>query len=229
MPFRFNVLMCLSLAACSGSNPIQVFSAEQGGFQPDERPLATTLVYDCNGYDFTARLGPGEMAVWLPDRYVVLSQVRSASGILYEEGDIAFWSKGSEAMLTVAEQSYLNCQLQPERVPWEDARRRGVDFRAVGNEPGWHLEIQSGRQLLFVSAYGAEKSLVQDPYEETTDGVHTYTGMSGSHALKVDIVEQPCVDTMSGQQFPTRVTVTFNNTHYEGCGQNLEYPWEDLD
>ena len=35
-------------------------------FHPDERPLAKTLVYDCNGFEFVTRLGPGEMALWLP-------------------------------------------------------------------------------------------------------------------------------------------------------------------
>mgnify|MGYP003654375749 FL=1 len=160
MPFRLFVLLYLSLTACGSSGPMQSVFSDAGDFRPDDRPLATTLVYDCNGYDFIARLGPGEMAVWLPDRYTVLSQVRSASGTLYEEGDIAFWSKGDDAILTVVDQSYMNCQLQPRRVPWEDARRRGVDFRGVGNEPGWHVEIQAGRQILFVSGYGSERVLV---------------------------------------------------------------------
>jgi uncharacterized membrane protein len=229
MPFRICVLMCLSLAACGGSNPIQSFAGDGGDFHPDERPLATTLVYDCNGYDFVARLGPGEMAMWLPDGYVILSQVRSASGTLYEEDDIAFWSKGDEAILTVADQSFQNCQLQPEQVPWEDARRRGVDFRAVGNEPGWHLEIQIARQLIFVSEYGAERILVADPTETKTEDMRIYQGVSGSRELQVDILEQPCVDTMSGAELPNRVVVTYNSMHYEGCGQYLEYPWEDID
>ena len=229
MPIRIFVLLCLSLAACSSYKPLQQFSADSSDFHPDDRPLATTLVYDCNGFDFVARLGAGEMAVWLPEGYTILSQVRSASGTLYEEGDISFWSKGDEAMLTMAGQSYLNCQLQPERVPWEDARRRGVDFRGVGNEPGWHIEIQSGRQLLFVSDYGSERVLVQDPTETKTEDMRVYKGVSGGRDLQVDIVEQPCVDTMSDEQFPQRVTVQFDNVHYHGCGQYLEYPWEDFD
>tara|TARA_R110002111_G_scaffold152520_1_gene219250 strand:- start:867 stop:1556 length:690 start_codon:yes stop_codon:yes gene_type:complete len=229
MPFRLFVLLYLSLTACGSSGPVQSVFSDAGDFRPDDRPLATTLVYDCNGYDFIARLGPGEMAVWLPDRYTVLSQVRSASGTLYEEGDIAFWSKGDDAILTVVDQSYMNCQLQPRRVPWEDARRRGVDFRGVGNEPGWHVEIQAGRQILFVSGYGSERVLVIDPAVDKNDTSRVFTGASGSRELQVEIVEQPCVDTMSGEQFPYRVAVTFNNTHYEGCGRDLDYPWEDLD
>lgn len=227
MRYRFCLLLCLSLAGCSGSDTLRPFAADEPDFHPDERPLATTLVYDCNGYEFVARLGPSEMALWLSDQYVVLSQVRSASGTLYEEGDISFWSKGDDAMLTVADQSYQNCHLQPRRVPWEDARRRGVDFRAIGNEPGWYLEIQSGKQLLFVHGYGMQRVLVPDPSEETTDTARVYTGISGGRDMQVEIVEQACADTMSGEQFPNRVVVTFDNRHYEGCGQHLDYPWED--
>jgi uncharacterized membrane protein len=229
MNLRVAALISLTLAGCGAGNVIPGFSADGGSFIPDERPLATTFVYDCNGYDFVARLGPGEMAIWLPDDYVVLSQVRSASGTLYEEGDISFWSRGDEAMLTVAGQSYLNCQLQPERVPWEDARRRGVDFRATGNEPGWHLEIQNGRQLLFVSDYGMKRDLAKNPVATDKDDVRVYTGNAGGREMQVEILEQACVDTMSDQQFPYRTVVTFNNVHYEGCGQYLEYPWQDLE
>ena len=229
MPFRICVLLCLSLVGCGTGEAVRSFSADSSNFHPDERPLATTFVYDCNGYDFVARLGPGEMAMWLPDQYVILSQVRSASGTLYEEGDISFWSKGDEAILTVAGQSHLNCHLQPERVPWEDARRRGVDFRAVGNEPGWHIEVQHGRQLLLVLDYGMQRNLVPDPIESASGGAIIYSGTAGERAMQVEIIEQACVDSMSGLQFPYRVVVTFNNSYYEGCGQYLEYPWQDLE
>lgn len=229
MQFRVCVLMCLSLAGCGASSAIQSFSADAGTLQPDERSLGKTFVYDCNGYEFIARLGPGEMAIWFPDEYVILSRVRSASGSLYEEGDISFWSKGNDAMLTVGGQSYMDCKLQPERVPWEDARRRAVDFRAVGNEPGWHLEIQSGRQLLLVLGYGMQRILVSEPAEIDTGATRFYKGNAGERAVQVEIIDQACMDSMSGEQFPSRVVVTLDNAYYEGCGQNLDYPWADIE
>lgn len=223
-----SMLLCLLLGACGGAtgyNPAR----DVLGFERDDRPLATTFVYDCNGYEFVARLGPGEMALWLEDRYVVLSQVRSASGALYEEGDTSFWIKGEEAMLTIGQQSYLNCQLMPARVPWEDARRRGVDFRAQGNEPGWSLEIKRGRQLLFVADYGALRVLVPDPGEVLSGDMRVYAGGTAASALRVEIEEVPCADTMSGDTFPASVVVTLDNTAYSGCGESLDYPWYDLE
>ena len=195
-------------------------------FRPDQRPLAKTMVYDCNGYDFTARLGPGEMAVWLPDRYVILSQVRSASGTKYVEGDIEFWSKGDEAILNVGNQQHLNCALVPWRVPWEDARRRGVEFRAVGNEPGWSLEIQSDKHLLFLGDYGMRRIIMPNPGVQLQGNVRRYHAVTESADLQVEIIEEPCFDTMSAEPFSSQVTVTLNTDIFYGCGRDLDYPWQ---
>lgn len=225
-----NRLIALTLAlvflltGCAGSG---ARAAEPiSDFRPDQRPLAKTMVYDCNGYDFTARLGPGEMAVWLPDRYVILSQVRSASGTKYVEGDIEFWSKGDEAILNVGNQQHLNCALVPWRVPWEDARRRGVEFRAVGNEPGWSLEIQGDKHLLFLGDYGMRRIIMPNPGVQLQGNVRRYHAVTESADLQVEIIEEPCFDTMSAEPFSSQVTVTLNTDIFYGCGRDLDYPWQ---
>ncbi len=220
----FPLCCCLALSGCAGGGAKAAASAAD--FHPDERPLAKTMVYDCNGYDFIARLGPGEMAVWLPDRYVVLSQVRSDSGTKYQESDIEFWSKGEEALLTVGSEQHLNCVLVPHRVPWEDARRRGVEFRAVGNEPGWSLEIQAGQSLLFVGDYGMRRVATPDPGVQQQGAIRSYHARTESADLVVEITAGDCADTMSGEPFPSQVVVTLNNEVYHGCGRDLDFPWE---
>lgn len=229
MKWRYVVFFCLLLTACGGDDARRNQSAEGTDTVSHEHALATTLVYECNGYEFVASLSAGAMALWLQDRYVVLAQVSSESGTEYEKDDVSFWSKGDEAMLTVAGQSYQNCHLAPARVPWEDARRRGVEFRGVGNEPGWYLEIQSGRQLLFVGDYGSQRVLVPDAGEERVGPARVYHGADAAHDLRVEIVDEPCADTMSGEMFPSRVAVTLNSIVYQGCGQTLDYPWEELE
>jgi putative lipoprotein len=176
--------------------------------------------------DFIARTGPGEIALWLEDRYVILSHVRSASGAKYQEGDTVFWSKGEEAMLSVGGQTYPECKLAPARVPWEDARRRAVDFRAVGNEPGWSLEIKNGQQLLLVGDYGMQRVMLPDPgFQPTADG-RVYHAVSGTDDLVIEIVDGQCVDSMSGASFPSQVNVTWNGRMLSGCGMALDHPWE---
>lgn len=200
--------------------------SQSNGFIKDERPLATTLVYECPGYEFVTRLGPGEMALWYEDNYVILSQVRSASGAQYEEGDIIFWNKGEESRLSVGERTYTNCVVVPKRGPWEDARRRGVDFRAFGQEPGWELEIQEGRHLLFVGDYGMNRVMLSDPGVIQEGQMKVYDGAESGYQLRIEIVDEICNDTMRGDSFPSRVSVFSNGKRFRGCGRSLDSPWE---
>ena len=56
------------------------------------------------------------MAIWLDDRYMILSQVRAASGVKYQEGDTEFWIKGDEASYREPDPdgSTLSCTLVKE-------------------------------------------------------------------------------------------------------------------
>jgi membrane-bound inhibitor of C-type lysozyme/uncharacterized membrane protein len=220
------LLLCSLLAGCGGGDVRDHEPVVSQGNLKNQPPSSETLVYDCNGYEFVARMGPGEMAVWLPDEYLVLSQVRSGSGSKYQEGDIVFWSKGEEAILILGGQRHEGCRLMPARVPWEDARRRGVDFRAVGNEPGWYLEIQRGRQLLFVGDYGMQRVLVADPVEEIEGPTRSFHAPSPGTGLRVEIVDGLCADTMSPESFPSQVLVQVDGNTLSGCGRWLDHPWE---
>ena len=221
--FLLSLVSAVLLSACAspqaGTAPS---SSGVDDFIPDPRPLAKTMVYDCSGYRFTSRLGPGEMAVWFEDRYVILSQVRSASGVKYREGDILFWLKGEEGILVRGEQQYRDCRQLPREAPWADARRRGVNFRAVGNEPGWHLEIQPGRGILFVGNYGELRVSTPDPGEIIQDRVRVYHAVTEAYDLRVEIVDELCLDTMQDEQYPAQVSVMLDGRLYRGCGRALD-------
>jgi putative lipoprotein len=222
-------LLCslsLALAGCSTAATDSAAPSDTSDFQPDSRPLATTLVYECTGLEFVTRVGPGEMALWLEDRYVVLSQVRSASGTKYQEGDLLFWSKGDEAMLEIDGVRYEDCRLNPARAPWEDARRRGVDFRAVGNEPGWYLEIREGENLLLVLAYGTQRVLLDAPRRVALGEERVYSAGEGDRQVRVLVSPAFCTDTMSGESFPSTVSVDWQGQQLQGCGRDLDHPWE---
>jgi putative lipoprotein len=165
------------------------------------------------------------MAVWLADDYLVLSQVRAAKGIRYEEGDTVFTLQDDDVVLTVDGERYPDCVLAPSRAPWEDARRRGVSFRAVGNEPGWYLEIQPGRQILYVGEYGMNRVLVPNPGPEETATGQRYHVITENNDLLLDVETSACTDTMKGDSFPATVLLTVNNKRLRGCGRPLDYPW----
>ncbi len=110
--------------------------------------------------------------------------------------------------------------------PWEDARRRGATFRAIGQEPGWHLEIQdepAAKRIRFLYAYG-ESSLSIDAATLTVDTENaraTYRGEAGGRVLEVELSDGPCVDSMSGEEFETRVEVRLGGSKFAGCGRSL--------
>ena len=75
--------------------------------------LPRSVVFNCSGLEVMLRYGSGEAAIWLPGRYTVLSQVRSASGVRYEGDGILFWNKGNEALLEVDGVRYQGCKRKP--------------------------------------------------------------------------------------------------------------------
>lgn len=220
------LLFVFAVSSCSGGEIRSPGSQGNDGPDYDPGPAAKTLVYECTGLEFIARSGPGEMAVWIGDHYRVLPRVRSASGEKYREGDILVWVKGNELLVEVDSWRYDDCRLNPARVPWEDARRRGIDFRASGNEPAWHLELRERDHLLFVGDYGAVRVMLGDPARTEAGAQVRYHASGPADALTILISDVPCTDTMAGSQYPSTVQVEHNGRYYQGCGMSLEHPWE---
>ena len=220
---RFSIVLALAvLAACAGTNTKkQLPDPARENFTRGK-----TLVYECSGNEFVARMGEDDIAIWLEDRQLILPQVPSGSGVKYEKEGLVFWSKGEEAMLIIGNQQFPDCKLAPRRVPWEDARRRGVDFRAVGNEPGWTIEIRHDSHILYVGDYGQTRVLFSKPQLETQGEHTTYLASNGTKELRVEITDELCTDTMKGDTFSAKVTISYAGNIFRGCGNSLVSDWE---
>lgn len=111
--------------------------------------------------------------------------------------------------------------LDLRRDPWIAARQRGVDFRAVGQEPGWYAEVDHGQSIRLVWDY-ADRSATLPAVEPETAGRQTrYVSNSGTHRVTIVAEERPCHDGMSGQPFSLTVTVTIDGRELRGCGRAL--------
>ncbi len=103
-------------------------------------------------------------------------------------------------------------------------RAFGVTFRALGQEPGWLLNMFED-SIDFAYDYG--NADVSAPRPEPTlpawDG-EIYTTQTEAGALRIEIRHQPCRDAMSGEAFPARVTVFLNQRRFEGCGLSAVQP-----
>jgi uncharacterized membrane protein len=108
------------------------------------------------------------------------------------------------------------------RTIMEDARARGVEFRATGNEPGWVLEL-FGDRIVFAGDYGARRLTTPRPPRQvgSATGEEVYVAATPTERMTVRIRPRPCVDTMSGQQHGTAVEVELDDKAYRGCGDVL--------
>ena len=104
---------------------------------------------------------------------------------------------------------------------WHKAKLRGVSFRAIGQEPGWLLEITAGMEILLVTDYGETRTAY--PYvEPEVDQEHRRTRfVTGDGDVEVLIEEKDCQDVMSGERFAVTVTVTLEERRLAGCGRAL--------
>ena len=107
--------------------------------------------------------------------------------------------------------------------PWDAAAARGVMFRAVGNEPGWYVEVDGGGApaLRATLDYGDRK--VEVPHAVALDGdALGYHGTATDGSVVVLRIRRgACSDGMSDRRYDTSVTLDVGDVTYRGCGRFL--------
>ncbi len=208
----------LTLRAVDGSALVfeRTGGPDVGGMPPQEtgRDYAYTCASDDGPFTFRIRTGPGEVALWLPQRfegreggtYRVLGQVVAASGAKYQDGPVTVWTKGQDyALLNVDGQEFVDCQVDPER-------SGRLLLRGTGD--GWYLEVtQDGdrARLRLVGSF------------EDRSAAATVTRSSGQAVYRADglvvtATDRPCTDAASGATTDTQITVELDGRTYPGCG-----------
>ncbi|HKP22641.1 MAG TPA: META domain-containing protein [Dongiaceae bacterium] len=110
-----------------------------------------------------------------------------------------------------------------EAASLQDARTRGVDFRGIGQEPGWVVEVVDGGKITAVLDYGARTLELPTPAAETAeDGTVIYDASTDTDHLILRIKRKVCVDSMSGESHPSVVDLLVNEKPYLGCGDWLD-------
>ena len=230
------LLVTAALAAgCRASEPTLRTSepashpAEPAAMTPSPAttaPLAA-YVFDCDGgTSFILAMNKGgtgtdeAVDLVLPDRRYRLPRVVAASGVHYAAGTVSVWNKGREATLDLDGRVSRCVENRPRSIV-EDARARGVEFRATGNEPGWVLEVLADR-IVFIDAYGARRVATPRPARlGGAAGDEVYVATTESHRLAVRIRPEPCVDSMSGTRHGSSVEVELDGAARRGCGDAL--------
>ncbi len=97
----------------------------------------------------------------------------------------------------------------------------GESYRALGQEPGWTVTIQSGR-IDYVGDYGETRIEVPRPDPRPTFNGRRYE----TDRLVVDITYARCNDAMSGHGYEHEVMVIADGKTVRGCGGTRRTDWD---
>lgn len=112
---------------------------------------------------------------------------------------------------------------QPVMSVWSDSRKQGVDFVGHGNNPGWVLEVDHEKDVVFQTLPLQEISIsAATPKPFTSGNTTRYTVQVGNGKLEVELTKSSCTDSMSGEVSAYTVKVTAQGTTYTGCGLFLD-------
>lgn len=105
---------------------------------------------------------------------------------------------------------------------WETARAAGVDFRAIGQEPGWIVDIYTQDKIVALLDYGETR--IEFPRGEPTypvEGATRFESQVDGHTLAITYRRAPCEDAMSGEAYPSAVEVVVDGRTLTGCGKSV--------
>ena len=181
-------------------------------------------LWHCGGeYEFAATPRDGALEVVLPDRMFTLVAVGEPDERRYARNEVSLRFDGDDAVRLAVGLEDHACVRKAWTGPWAEARARGAEFRAVGQEPGWTVEVVPGGALTAVLDYGERTVALPAPAVTPLDG-----GARGYQAegdgVVVQLVIEPlvCFDAMSGHVHPETATLAIDGQRYHGCGAPLQ-------
>jgi putative lipoprotein len=93
----------------------------------------------------------------------------------------------------------------------------GVTWRASGNEPFWRVDVTS----MDITLVRPDAGTISFPYEPARDSAGTRiitTAVAGGPSLRLELVEERCVDSMSGFWQPFRARLILDGGEpLDGC------------
>jgi uncharacterized membrane protein len=217
------LLLAAALAALlAGCEPDAAKSLDESAAATSAPPaLGGATPWQCGDLRVSTQMEGDSLRLSGPFGVRSLAGLRSASGARYgDEQGTEFWEKADEAMLTLDGERQPDCRKSAQLSPWDEAKARGVGFRAIGNEPGWlvevgseeaptlHAELDFGSRRLEV----AHATATSDGWKgETADGT----------SLVLTIQREACSDSMSDHFFPASAVLRVGASTHRGCGRFL--------
>ena len=183
-----------------------------------------TYVYDCSGGQrFTVRIEPERAILTLDGQTMSLPRLPSADGMEFSDVSATLRIKGDEVSLDLGDRVLRGCQEAPAKAPGPAIKSRGIDIRALGNEPAWSLDIDNDGSTLFINNYGKDQYVFTTPKPTVVGqtGTTIYLIQDAEHTMTIILRDQQCHDDMSGEAFDMAVTLVFDGRRFRGCAKAL--------
>lgn len=182
--------------------------------------------WNCAGMEFEAAFDTvGErVELALPEGTLSLPQAVAASGTRYaDHRGNTFWTKGETGTLRRAGAEPLDCMRTDAPSPWDEAKSRGVHFRAVGNEPGWLVEVGEGETPTLHALLDYGERTLDLPHVQMLSGLLGYAATSADGTrVRLVLERDACNDGMSDSTYPVTAQLEVGDRVYRGCGRFLD-------
>ncbi len=231
LPIRFIPVLTLAaaMAACqpgapTGQQPVAAagvpaVAAVFDGLGPGER-----INFQCNEIALGAAPADDGDAVQLSysGQRLQLPRTEAATGTRYadDQGNELLIRDGDSAALLLAGESRRDCVRSDRPSPWDRAADDGITYRAVGQEPGWLVEVtdaDDGQAAALTAHLDYGQQLVE-ALDMQRDG-DSYSGSTATGTpVELTVEQRECADPMSGERFRTAARLVVGGEAYEGCG-----------
>ncbi len=168
---------------------------------------------------YVVRIRRGDAWVFRPGSGLKLAPVVGSMPPRYAAHDVELIVDGQLGRLIEPGKPTFSCRNDPRRAVWEAAKLDGVDFRAVGNEPPWVLEIREQARMILTTGYAGTH--IERPLPKPVTDAEKMTTRWDAGDLQVEATIAPCRDVMSGEAFESRVAVHWQGQTLRGCGRAL--------
>ncbi len=207
------MMLIAGLAACGMDKP----GTHVGGKNATD---PRTWVFICpDESSYVVRATENEAWVFRAGASLRLTAVSGRTLLRYEHGDVQLVIDEGNGVLSEPGKETVTCRNDRRQAIWEHAKLDGVDFRGVGNEPPWVLEIRDMSRIVLMTDYGDAR--IERPLPEAvTDQGRKMTQWDAGD-LQIEITAEMCHDTMSGESFDSRVVIHWEGQVLRGCGRPL--------
>jgi putative lipoprotein len=95
----------------------------------------------------------------------------------------------------------------------------GADWVAIGQEPGWRVDIRPDRGIEVIADYGDRRASLPYVHPARQPGALEFNTSAGGTDLRLRIIDTPCADGMSGRPYPATAAMELNGRSYRGCAE----------